>query len=151
SSVVTADSNTYREGKTLNYLLSTMGFYTFFGSIFLLIFLVNESNAIKCYSCSSHFINDCGDAFNFKRVPSFECPGSCEKTRGLNQDSSPQVNRMCSKLTKDYCHQTKYNDMDVTACTCNTDYCNSAPSAHMPSITLCSSLAALTYFLLIRP
>ncbi|XP_029644153.1 uncharacterized protein LOC115218462 [Octopus sinensis] len=128
-----------------------MDFYTFFGPLFLLIVLVNKSSAIRCYSCSSFENPNCGDAFDFKYVKAYACTGSCKKTRGLSKNNDAEVNRMCSSLEKDSCYSSTYNDIDVTACVCNTDYCNSAPLKHVSSITLNFCLATLTYLLLIHP
>ncbi|XP_076070249.1 uncharacterized protein LOC143041956 [Mytilus galloprovincialis] len=99
--------------------------------IFISIFLDNCKAYLKCYSCESTNDNRCGDYFQLQTYDALECQGTCIKRRGRRSGSGIEITRACVIQTSERCTDTTYDGISVTACTCNSDYCNQATDVHL--------------------
>ncbi|XP_022096461.1 uncharacterized protein LOC110982399 [Acanthaster planci] len=92
------------------------------------------SRALKCYTCSSDAVSNCGDPFYTETIDMPTChndldQGICTKTK----TSEGVVSRGCG--LKSYCkdsvtggENTCKETLGTTRCCCYGDGCNSAPS-----------------------
>ncbi|KAK6173404.1 hypothetical protein SNE40_016862 [Patella caerulea] len=106
-----------------------MANFTHLSLFFLVIIaLVKTGTAIRCYSCSSLRDDRCGDEFTIPNSDARECQGTCYKYRGdrwSNDVRYVEINRGCRQQTEKACEQVHYNGIEVQACYCNKNYCNS--------------------------
>ncbi|ESO90022.1 hypothetical protein LOTGIDRAFT_175842, partial [Lottia gigantea] len=96
--------------------------------ISLILTLISTGLCIKCYTCSSIRDNRCGDNFLVPNTEARDCDGTCYRYRGERWEGSVrivEVSRGCRQLSEEYCEDTRYNGINVKACYCNDNYCNS--------------------------
>lgn len=64
-----------------------------------------------------------------------------------NQIRYVEVTRTCKSQEPDRCYDTVYNNIPVTACACNSDYCNTGiQNVNMPVSTLLGILSTIVFW-----
>ena len=124
--------------------------FVYFSAIFITTFVTECDGYIKCYSCQSTHDNRCGDYFQFQAYDALDCQGTCIKRRGRRSGSGLEITRECVIQTDERCYDTTYDGISVEACTCNSDYCNTAidvgRKTSVLSITMITTLCIYNMF-----
>lgn len=107
-------------------------------SLILVLLAIGKSSAIECYQCGSLLQADpaCEDPFNAIGVSTTTCLGSCTKVKGMRGDVQI-ILRGCSLLPlTENCAEETQSGVEVNACACNSDRCNSATTTSVSMATI---------------
>ena len=118
-------------------------------TLFILIFLFENSSSLQCFQCNSDDHAGCEDPFSHSLAGRYlyNCPTTsgkkyfCEKFV-YKYDGEPRVQRRCQHIRKEQtegCHITPFDSGSAVICECDGNGCNFGSHLQVSLIAILSA------------